>query len=180
MNRFFTYFFIAAFILFFVDNSHAQYNPLKGELTSASPESAGMSSDHLQYIDELCEHYFNNGLLPGGTVLIARHGKVIYFKAWGQKDINSEDPYNTEDIFRIASMTKAFTSVAILQLVEEGKIMLDEPIGKYIPSLKNVNVLDQFNPADSSFTTVPAKSAITIRHLLSHTSGITYDFMDNK
>src|SRR6266699_3026380 len=79
-----------------------------------------------------------------------------------------------DDIFRIASQTKAITSVAVMMLFEEGKFMLDDPVSNYIPEFKHPRVLDKFNKADTTYTTVPAKREITIRDLLTHTSGIGY------
>ncbi|MEL6926859.1 MAG: serine hydrolase domain-containing protein, partial [Bacteroidota bacterium] len=84
------------------------------------------------------------------------------------------DAYRTDDIFRIASMTKAITTVSILQLYERGLLGLDDPIGNYLPAFRQMQLLDNFNPADSSYTTTEVKRPITIRQLLTHTSGITY------
>ncbi len=84
----------------------------------------------------------------------------------------------TDDIFRIASMTKAITATAVMMLYEEGKFSLDDPISKYIPEFKNPTVLTSFRFSDSTYRTEPAKSEITIRHLLSHTSGLGYGMID--
>ena len=92
---------------------------------------------------------------------------------WG-KGYGSKNPLKTDDIFRIASQTKAITSVAVMMLFEEGKFLLDDPISKYIPEFAHPVVLDKFNEKDTTFTTVPANREITIRDLLTHTSGIDY------
>lgn len=156
----------------------AQYNPIEGKLTTGAPEDVGMSAEHLAHIEDLCKSYLDNNWLPGGTILIARHGKIIYFKEWGIRDAEAQEPYRKDDIFRIASMTKAFTTVAVLQLFEQGKFGLDDPISWYLPNFKKAQKLDTFNEKDSTYTSIPAEKAITIRHLLTHTSGIAYDFMD--
>ena len=110
--------------------------------------------------------------MPGGTVLVARKGKIAYFKTFGKRDF--KEPYRKDDIFRLASMSKAVTTVAVLQQWEQGKFQLDDPISMHLPEFKNQNVLETFNKKDSTYTTVPAKSQITIRQLLTHTSGIYY------
>ena len=148
-------------------------------LVEVAPIKAGFSPGRLALADSLIDEYMNNGWLPGGVFLIARHGKIVYYKNFGYRSINNEKEYQKDDIFRIASMTKAITSVSIMQLYERGKLCLDDPVSKYIPAFKDIGMLDQFNPADSSFTTIPPKRAITIRHLLTHTSGIGYGDFDN-
>lgn len=125
-------------------------------------------------IDDLSAQLVTSHEVAGVNVLLIKDGTILYNKAFGYADLETKKPLQTDDIFRIASQTKAITSVAVMTLWEEGKILLDDPISKYIPQFKNPNVLDKFNPADSSYTTVPAKREITIRDLLRHTSGISY------
>jgi CubicO group peptidase (beta-lactamase class C family) len=108
------------------------------------------------------------------VTFIVRKGKVIHNKAYGFRNIEKKIPLKTTDIFRIASQSKAITSVALMTLYEEGKFGLDEPISKYIPAFKNPRVIETFNPADSSYVARPAKSEITIRQLLNHTAGYPY------
>ena len=117
--------------------------------------------------------------IPGAVALITRNGKIVYHKAFGMADNESKRSLNSDDIFRIASQTKAITSTAIMMLWEEGKFRLDDPISKYIPEFKNAVILDSLNEVDSSFLTSPADNQITIRHLLTHTSGIGYGFIDD-
>lgn len=148
------------------------------QLQEASPESVGLSSKQLAHIDGLCQEYLDNNWLPGGTILVARKGKIAYFKTWGNRDTKSNTPYQKDDIFRLASMTKAFTSVAMLQLLEQGKYRLDEPVSMYIPAFAESKVLLKLNAADTTYTTIPVKNPITIRHLMTHTSGLSYAFMD--
>ena len=143
-------------------------------LTEAPPESVGMSSERLQRIDRVVQEYVDKKQVAGAVLFIARNGKIVYQKGIGYDDMDAKTPLKKDAIFRIASQTKAITSTAVLMLHEEGRFLLDEPVSKYIPSFKNPKVLDKFNPQDSSFTTVPAKREVTIRDLLTHTSGIGY------
>lgn len=138
------------------------------------PVEAGFSESRLALADSLIEQYMADRLLPGGVFLIARHGKIAYHKSFGYRSLNFWEEYQKDDIFRIASMTKAVTTVAIMQLYEQGKLGLDDPVRQYIPAFRSTGVLDQFNPADSSFTTIAPKRPMTIRHLLTHTSGLVY------
>jgi len=147
-------------------------------LTPASPESQGMASDRLARIDDMLKQAVDSKEIPGVVALVARNGKIVYHKAFGMADNASGREMKTDDIFRIASQTKAITGTAVMMLWEEGKFRLDDPISKYIPEFKNSGVLKTFNPKDSSFTTEPAKSEITIRQLLTHTSGIGYGVID--
>src|SRR6267142_5760791 len=142
--------------------------------TAGRPEDAGMSSERLARIDNMVNEYVAKKAIPGAVVFIARNGKVVYHKAYGVSDIEKQTPLKKDDIFRIASQTKAITSTAVLMLYEEGKLLLDDPLSKYIPEFKNPKVLVTFNEKDSSYTSEPAKSEITIRQLLTHSSGIGY------
>ena len=137
------------------------------------PAAAGFSAERLQRIDRVLQEYVDKGRMNGAVALIIRNGKIAYYKSVGyDKDVNT--PLQKDGIFRIASQTKAITSVAVMMLYEEGKFMLDDPISNYIPEFKKPVVLDKFNKADSTYTTVPAKREVTIRDLLTHTSGIGY------
>jgi CubicO group peptidase (beta-lactamase class C family) len=147
---------------------------LAQKLVPAKPEDAGLSSDRLAKIDNLINEGVANKWFPGAGVLIVRNGKIVFHRTYGVSDIGKKSPLKNDDIFRIASQTKAITSTAIMMLFEEGKLLLDDRVSKYIPEFKNPTVLDKFNTSDSSFTSHPAKSEITIRQLLTHTSGIDY------
>src|SRR5688572_16755369 len=147
---------------------------IKNITPAAKPEEAGMSSERLARIDKMIDEHLKNSWIPGAVVLIVRNGKIAYYKAYGYSDVENKVALKKDDIFRIASQTKAITSCAVMMLWEEGKFLLDEPVSKYIPEFKNPTVLKTFNPADSSYTTEPAKSEITIRQLLTHSSGIDY------
>ncbi|MGQ7870403.1 serine hydrolase domain-containing protein [Sunxiuqinia sp. sy24] len=139
-----------------------------------NPTEAGFSEQRLAKADSLIERYMSEHWLPGGVFLVARHGTIAYYKSFGFHSLNFWQQYQKDDIFRIASMTKAVTSVAIMQLYEQGKLGLDDPLKKYLPAFAQTEVLDQLNPVDSSFTTVPPQRPISIRHLLTHTSGLVY------
>lgn len=141
---------------------------------AAKPEDAGFSSTRLSRIDAMLDEYIKNQQIPGAVVYLVRDGKVAYHKAFGYSDLEKKTALKKDDIFRIASQSKAITSLAVMMLWEEGKFLLDEPVSKYIPEFKTPKVLKTFNAADSSFTTEPAKSEITIRQLLTHSSGIDY------
>ena len=146
----------------------------QNKLVPAEPAVVGMSPERLQRIDAVMKEYVDKKWIPGASLIIARDGKIVYHKAFGYANLDTRKPLTTDAIFRIASQTKAITAVAVMMLWEEGKFLLDDPIGKYIPEFASMQVLDKFNATDSSYTTVPAKRGITIRDLLTHSSGIGY------
>lgn len=147
-------------------------------LAKAPPESAGVSPERLVRIDEMCRQAVAKKDVPGITALVARKGKVVYLKSFGLADAEANRVLKQDDIFRIASQTKAITATAVMMLWEEGKFRLDDPISKFIPEFKNPQVLKDFVYATTNYTTEPAKSEITIRQLLDHTSGIGYGAID--
>ncbi len=143
-------------------------------LVTGNPKENGFSAERLTRIDQLCNDYVSKNYIPGAVVLIVRNGKVVYHKAYGYSDVEAKTALKKDDIFRIASQTKAITSLAVMMLFEEGKLLLDDPISRYIPEFKNAKVLGSINWADTTYSTIPAKSEITIRQLLTHTSGLDY------
>ena len=147
-------------------------------LAEAAPETVGMSSERLNRLDGVLQNAVTQSSVPGVSALIVRNGKIVYYKAFGMADNAANRPLKRDDIFRIASMSKAITSTAVMMLWEEGKFQLDDPISKYIPEFKNQTVLKNFKFQDSTYTTEPVKSEITIRHLLTHTSGLGYGVID--
>lgn len=147
---------------------------------TATPAAAGFSAARLKVLDTRLQEWADKGWMQGGTALIIRNGKVVYYKAVGYNDIEAKVLMKRDDIFRIASQTKAITSVAIMQLMEEGKLLLDDPVSKYIPAFRKQQVLATFNDIDTTYTTVPAKADITIRQLLTHTSGLGYAQIGSK
>ena len=118
--------------------------------------------------------------VPGAIALVMRDGKVVYRKAVGMDDFVAQTALRTDAIVRIASQTKAITSIGLMLLYDQGKFQLDDPISKYLPAFKNPKVLATFNEKDTTYTTVPAKSEITIRQLFTHTSGISYPVIGSK
>jgi CubicO group peptidase (beta-lactamase class C family) len=147
-------------------------------LTAASPASVGMSAERLGRIDAVLEEAVADNDIPGAVALVARNGKIVYHRAFGMADTPAGRQMEKDDIFRIASQSKAITSTAVMMLWEEGRFRLDDPVSKYIPEFKNPQVLTRFRYEDTSYTAVAAKSEITIRHLLTHTSGLGYGVID--
>ena len=153
-----------------------QFSP---PITEGTPESVAMSSERLARIDAMLQSNVDRGNLPGVVALIARNGKIVFHNAYGMADNTLGKPMETNTIFRIASQSKAITSTAVMILWEEGKFKLDDPISKYIPEFKEAQLLDTFNEQDSSYTTKPAEDQITIRDLITHTSGLGYGVIDS-
>jgi CubicO group peptidase (beta-lactamase class C family) len=149
-------------------------------LSSASPETVGLSGERLAQITKVFSAEVDQGRLPGAVVAVARKGKLVYFEAIGYQDKPAETKMQKDSIFRIYSMTKPWTSVAAMMLVEEGKIQLPDPISKFLPAFNELNVSVATPNASSGQTTyelVPAAREPTIQDLLRHTSGIVYDFV---
>ncbi|WP_299529927.1 serine hydrolase [Ulvibacterium sp.] len=147
-------------------------------LSETSPTDEGMSPERLEQIDLMLQQAVGKNNIPGAVALIARNGKIVFHKAYGKADNALNRTMEKNTIFRIASQTKAITSTAVMMLWEEGKFRLDDPISKYIPDFGKAEILDTFNESDSTYTTKPAENQITIRHLLSHTSGLGYGVID--
>jgi CubicO group peptidase (beta-lactamase class C family) len=166
--------------LFLVLTARAQTPSIKksAPLSEAKPETVGISAQRLARIDSMCLKAIADGEVPGMVALVARHNKIVYYKAFGKADNAAGRELKRDDIFRIASQTKAITATAIMMLWEEGKFGLDDPISKFIPEFKNPQVLKTFQYSDTSYTTEPAKAEITIRQLLTHTSGLGYGAID--
>lgn len=147
-------------------------------LTEADPGSQGISAERLARIDRMCTQAVEEGGVPGIVSLVARHGKIVHWKAYGMADNQQGRKLKRDDIFRIASQSKAITATAVMMLWEEGAFRLDDPISKFIPEFKDPQVLSTFRYSDTTWTGVPASSEITIRQLLNHTSGIGYGVID--
>ena len=147
-------------------------------LNEPSPASAGVSDSRLSRIDAMLNESIAKQEIPGAVALVSRNGKIVYHKAFGTANHENGRKFQTDDIFRIASQTKAIAATAVMILWEEGKFRLDDPISKYIPEFKEPQVLDSLIEADTTYTTIPADKEITIRHLITHTSGVGYGFID--
>jgi CubicO group peptidase (beta-lactamase class C family) len=150
----------------------------KSDLQFATPESVGINPDSLNQIEKLVKEDMDEMKFTGAVTLIAKEGKIIYESEVGYNDSLKTKPYTKSDIFRMASMTKPIVSVAAMQLVEKGKMRLDDPVAKYIPAFDSLSVLDEFNKEDTSWTTVPVNRSPTVRHLLTHTAGVPYGFIN--
>ncbi len=129
-------------------------------------------------IDNMITKEIDENNIPGAVVLIGNENEIIFQKPYGVKNPKTNEKYNYDDIFRIASMTKAITSFGVVKLWEKGLIEFDDPIKKYIPEFNYVEILNSFNEDDTTYTTIERTKDITIRQLLTHTSGIGYDFID--
>lgn len=148
-------------------------------LTSAGNQPVpGISKDRLTKINAMLDEAIGNGQVPGLVAMIVKDGKIIYHEAKGLADVESGKKMEKNSIFRIASQSKAITSTAIMMLWEEGKFRLDDPISKYIPEFKNPQVLNTFRYGDTTYSTRTSSREITIRHLLTHTSGLGYGVID--
>ncbi|MBT4141714.1 MAG: beta-lactamase family protein [Chloroflexi bacterium] len=135
----------------------------------------GLSSERLKRIDtHFQEKYIDTGKLPGAQILVARRGEIAHFSSLGSMDVENNKPTTEETIYRIYSMTKAITSVALMMLYEEGKFQLNDPVYKYLPEWENTEVWVSGEYPD--FKTRPQDRPMTIRDLLSHQSGLTYGF----
>lgn len=144
---------------------------------TTQPLDGGFNTDRINRIDSVLQRMVQRGELPNVVTFVAKEGIVVHNKAYGYKNIEQNVEIKSDDIFRIASQTKAITTAALMTLYEEGRFLLDDPIKKYIPEFRNSQVLETFNREDTTFTTRPARRDITIRHLLTHTSGIHYGIL---
>jgi CubicO group peptidase (beta-lactamase class C family) len=146
------------------------------------PEDVGFSSERLKRVTDAFQSEVDKGAIPGAVVLIARNGKIAYFGAFGFRNRENKEPMKTDAIFRIASMSKPITSVAVMMLVEEGKIQLLDPVSRYLPEFKGVQVgVEKLNTTtgNSELIGEPPRQEMTIQDLLRHTSGLTYGIFGN-
>ena len=151
----------------------------KEKFTASPDQEFGYSSNRLNHINQVMQKYINRGDIPGGVTLVMRKGKIIHHEALGFMDIASKKPMSEDCIFRMYSMTKPVTAVAILMLYEEGSLMLDDPVSKYIPAFANPMVIVAQPPKGKArywppgrVYTESARREITIRDLLTHTAGL--------
>lgn len=163
---------LTAFSICLLLITHAQTS--KTLLTPASPGSASYSTERSNRIDNKISEWINAKMVNGGVAFIAKEGKIVYNKSFGYADVEKKILMKTDHIFRIASQTKAITSLAVMILIEEGKMGLNDRVSKYIPEFAKPSIVDVFNLADTTWTTKPASREITIKDLLTHTSGIGY------
>lgn len=143
-------------------------------LKTATAQVTGVDYKRLADIDTLVNGYVKRNWIKGVVTIIVKNGQVIQYKGYGYNNAETKKPMENNSIFRIASQTKAIVSAGILILYDEGKLSLNDPVSKYIPEFAHQNVLDSFHASDTTYTTVPAKRDITIKDLLTHTSGLDY------
>ncbi|HEV2764059.1 MAG TPA: serine hydrolase domain-containing protein [Pyrinomonadaceae bacterium] len=141
-------------------------------LPRARPEAVGLSSERLKRLSDALGKYVRDGKLSGGVVLVARRGKVAHVEAFGQRDREARAPMREDAIFRIASQTKALVSVGVMMLLEEGRLVLTDPVGEYLPEFRETTVA--VPKEGGGYEVVKAKRRITVRDLLTHTAGVGY------
>jgi CubicO group peptidase (beta-lactamase class C family) len=156
--------------IFYANPAHTQSKVLM----EASPEAGGFSAARLARLDSGMNDWVKKKWVNGSIALIARKGKIVFYKAHGYNDLDTKAPLDKNGIFRIASQTKAITTVAVMMLWEEGIFSLNDPVSKFIPSFAHEKALATVNLKDTTYTAVPAKRPVTILDLLTHTSGIGY------
>ena len=138
-------------------------------LPMAVPEAVGVSAERLERIRPVMQDYVDKGHLPGFLTVVARRGKIVHFETIGMRDVENNKPVEPDTIFRIYSMSKPITSVAVMMLYEEGHFQLGTPVSRFIPEFKNMKVYNE-----DQTETLDAEREITIKHLLMHTAGLTY------
>lgn len=147
------------------------------DLAAASPESVGISSERLRRLEAGMKKLVDDNRLAGVVSLLSRKGKVVHFAAAGKKDIQAVDPVQKDSIFRIYSMTKPITGVALMMLYEEGKWRLEDPVSRYIPEFASLKVQTGENP-DGTIRVEPARRSMTMRELMTHSGGLAYGLND--
>lgn len=141
--------------------------------------SCDTQNTRFEEMDRLFKQAVDEGIVPGVVAIVADGKRILYHNAFGKMDVKNDIDMDKNALFNIASMTKAFTSVGVMMLYERGEFELDDPVSKFIPSLKNFHVLNRFDSSDSTYTTVHVDKEITIRQLLTHTSGFGYSFLSD-
>jgi CubicO group peptidase (beta-lactamase class C family) len=149
--------------------------PVKGSLTQVAPETLGFDPERLARLDAYMQRHVDDEILAGLQVLVARHGDIAYFNTVGSAEIDTATPMVDDSIFRIYSMSKPITSVAVMMMYEEGKFLLTDPVSKYLPELEGLRVYE--SGEGDAMETRPAGREMTVQDLLRHTSGLSYGFM---
>lgn len=146
--------------------------------TQVDAQAPSVSEAGQAEIDAYLEQVVSDTWIPGVVAMVTNGEGVIYAGAFGNQDVAQARPMRVDSIFRIASMTKPITSAAVMMLVENGEVGLDDPAATYLPGRLPEEVFETFDPTDNSFTSRPANARITVRHLLTHTSGLGYDLFN--
>ena len=152
---------------------HAGLMPTQVNAQAPSISEAGQAA-----IDEYLEQVVGDTYIPGLVAMVTNRDSAIYAGAFGSQDVAQGRPVTVDSIFRIASMTKPITSAAVMMLVEDGRVGLDDPMSMYMPGHLPEEVFESFNPTDNSYTSRPVNGEITVRHLLTHTSGLGYNIFN--
>ncbi len=139
--------------------------------TTIAPQAAGVSDAGLRQLDTALQRYVDEDQLAGSVTLVARRGGIVYLRAFGHRDREAGAPMHDDTLFRIASQTKAVVSVAAMMLVEEGRLLLNDPVSRWLPAFATTTVAE---PHEAGYEVVPARRQITVRDLLTHTSGFDY------
>jgi CubicO group peptidase (beta-lactamase class C family) len=150
------------------------FNGSGQKIVSGGEPDKSVDYTRLARIDTVVNEYLHDGWINGIVTLVVRDGHLIQYKGHGYANAEGKKPMHPDDLFRLASQTKGIVCVGLMMLFEEGKFFLDEPIADFLPAYRHPRVLDSFNAADSSYTTIAAKREITFRDLLTHTSGLDY------
>lgn len=138
------------------------------------PKEVGMSAERLSRIDAHFKDYVDDGRLPGYHVAVARYGQIVHSSTYGMRDVEAKTPIEQDTMYRIYSMTKPITSIALMMMVEEGKIQLTDEVSNYIPSFGNIRVFT--GGSSTKPITAPSRAPMRVWHLLTHTAGLTYGF----
>lgn len=146
-------------------------------MNTVKPEQVGCSSERLKRIGMVMQRYINEGKIAGILAMVVRRGQMVYSKCFGMMDIEANKPMQFDTLFRIYSMTKPITSVAVMMLYEEGHFQLTDPVSRFIPGFEDAQVL--VNVTESGLELANLEREITIWHLLTHTSGLSYGFDEN-
>ena len=188
----------AAFAALILAGAVILVSPLTAAAPTAKPEDVGLSTDRLKRVAELVQRHISAGSFTGAVTLVARNGRIAHHEAHGLMDLDAKKPMVKDGIFRIMSMTKPVVGVAILMMMEEGKVRLQDPVSKFVPEWKNMTVgVPQpaapgaraggaapagragGPPAEPRYYTVPVEREVQVRDLLTHTSGVVSGTISN-
>ena len=169
---------LIAIIIFSCQNKDNKESLPQSFVKTQNPSLSGFDNNRLSYLDSMFSKYTEEKILPNAVTFVSKNGVIVHHKAYGYKDLEKQEKVKTDDIFRIASQSKAITTAALMTLYEKGLFVLDDRLSKFIPEFANPRVLVEFNDKDTTYKTRPASGEITIRHLLTHTSGIHYGMLD--
>lgn len=151
------------------------YNAIsQSSLINGTPQQVGLSKDGILRVDSFLSSQTDKKVIPGSIGMIVRHGKIVYKKAFGKANLESNEPMRTDHLFRMASMTKIVTAVAALKLYERGLFTMETPLEDILPEFKNMQILVGYDDVTKKFITKPAKNKILMKHLFTHTSGVAY------